>query len=134
MITVPEDSPYSIYYIQALLNSKYLDWFSSLYGEVFRGGYIARGTKVLKKLPVHRINFRDEEEKRLHNRIADTQKELIRIQGEMDAAFGNKRQEAVLNRRFQDLYEKQNKYLKGLFNLGERDNAIPLISELYGTD
>ena len=49
MITLPDNFPYSIYYIQALLNSKYLEWFSALIGEVFRGGYIARGTKVFKE-------------------------------------------------------------------------------------
>ncbi|MEA3450818.1 MAG: Eco57I restriction-modification methylase domain-containing protein, partial [Bacteroidota bacterium] len=38
MITLPVDFAYSIYYIQALLNSKYLEWFSALIGEVFRGG------------------------------------------------------------------------------------------------
>jgi type I restriction-modification system DNA methylase subunit len=43
-ITMPYCSDYSVYYIQALLNSKYLEWYSSLIGEVFRGGYIARGT------------------------------------------------------------------------------------------
>ncbi len=39
MITLPSDSQYSIYYVQALLNSKYLEWYSALIGEVFRGGY-----------------------------------------------------------------------------------------------
>jgi hypothetical protein len=57
VVAVPETSDYSIYYIQAILNSKYLEWFSALYGEVFRGGYIARGTKVLKNLPIRKIDF-----------------------------------------------------------------------------
>ncbi len=63
MITLPEDFAYSIYYIQALLNSKYLEWFSALNGEVFRGGYIARGTKVLKKFPIRLIDFQDRGER-----------------------------------------------------------------------
>ena len=37
IITIPKNFDYSIYYIQAILNSKYLEWFSTLYGEVFRG-------------------------------------------------------------------------------------------------
>ena len=58
VVAIPTTSDYSIYYLQAVLNSKYLEWFSALYGEVFRGGYIARGTKVLKNLPIRKIDFR----------------------------------------------------------------------------
>src|SRR5690606_21949217 len=59
IIAIPDNFDYSIYYIQAILNSKYLEWFSALYGEVFRGGYIARGSKVLKNLPIRKIDFSD---------------------------------------------------------------------------
>ena len=134
MITLPDDCQYSIYYIQALLNSKYSEWFSSLNGEVFRGGYIARGTKVLKQLPIRIIDFESKGEKALHFDISDTQKSLIVIQGEVDKNSGNKRKLAVLQRQFDSLITKQEKNLKLLFNLGEMDNFIPLISELYGTD
>jgi hypothetical protein len=63
VVAIPTTSDYSIYYIQAILNSKYLEWFSALYGEVFRGGYIARGTKVLKNLPIRKIDFSDAKQK-----------------------------------------------------------------------
>ena len=84
MITMPERTPYSIYYIQALLNSKYSEWFASLYGEVFRGGFIARGTKVLKKLPIRKIDFENIDEKTLHDDIALLQQELIQLQESID--------------------------------------------------
>lgn len=64
IINVPEHSPYSIYYIQALLSSKYLEWFASVYGEVFRGGFIARGTKVQTRMPIPIIDFENQSEKR----------------------------------------------------------------------
>lgn len=44
-IGIPDDCKYSPYYIQAVLNSKYLEWIASLRGEIFRGGFIARGNK-----------------------------------------------------------------------------------------
>jgi hypothetical protein len=56
-----------------------------LYGEVFRGGYIARGTKVLKNLPVRRIDFSNPREKELHDKIAAIQKELITTHDQIDA-------------------------------------------------
>lgn len=134
MITIPDDSEYSIYYIQALLNSKYLEWFSSIYGEVFRGGYIARGTKVLKQLPIRKIDFEDSVEKDLHDKISETQKSLIEAQGEIDKNNGNKRKLTILQRQFNSLLTSQQNNLKLLFNLGDMDDSIPLIAEMYGTN
>ncbi len=131
MITLPKEFPYSIYYIQALLNSKYLEWFSALLGEVFRGGYIARGTKVLKKLPIREINFSDANEKNLHDKITTFQKNLIQLQGQMDENMENPRKLIPLKRLFADTKKQLNETLKVLYNLGEGDGLIPLISELY---
>ena len=62
MISRPANCKYSIYYIQALLASRQGEWLATLYGEVFQGGYIARGTKVLKQIPIRTINFNDLDE------------------------------------------------------------------------
>ena len=134
IITLPDNFPYSIYYIQALLNSKYLEWFSALIGEVFRGGYIARGTKVLKKLPIRVIDFSTESDKAIHDKIAKNQKELIDIQGEIDKNDSNKRALIPLQRQFDNLKTELDDTLKVLFNLGDADSSIPLISEIYGTN
>jgi len=134
MITLPDDFQYSIYYIQALLNSKYLEWFSALIGEVFRGGYIARGTKVLKKLPIKLIDFDNEDEKAIHDKIASIQKELIDIQGQIDKNKSSKRKLIPLQRQFNSKKNELEQTLKVLYNLGESDSLIPLISELYATN
>jgi hypothetical protein len=131
VVAIPTTSDYSIYYIQAILNSKYLEWFSALYGEVFRGGYIARGTKVLKNLPIRKIDFSDSKQKTLHDKIVETQKELISIYDQIDANAGNKRTLTPLQGQF--VREKANleKLLAELYDLGIEDSLIPLIKELY---
>jgi len=134
MITLPDDFPYSIYYIQALLNSKYLEWFSALIGEVFRGGYIARGTKVLKKLPIRIIDFDNKKEKAIHDKISSFQKELIDIQGQIDKSKGNNRKIIPLQRQFDSQKNELDQLLNTLFNIGESDSLIPLISKLYATN
>jgi len=134
MITLPENFQYSIYYIQALLNSKYLEWFSSLIGEVFRGGYIARGTKVLKKLPIRIIDFDNTKEKELHDKISNIQKKLIEIQGEIDKNIKNNRKLIPLKRSFETSKNELDKTLKLLYNLGSSDKLIPLISKMYATN
>jgi SAM-dependent methyltransferase len=133
MITLPTGFEYSIYYIQALLNSKYLEWFSSLIGEVFRGGYIARGTKVLKKLPIRVIDFSNEDDKSLHDTISEVQQRLIGIQTDIDKNINNNRALIPLKRQFQIEKTKLDNLLTSLYNL-EDDNLIPLISEIYAVN
>jgi hypothetical protein len=134
MITMPERTPYSIYYIQALLNSKYSEWFASLYGEVFRGGFIARGTKVLKKLPIRKIDFENIDEKTLHDDIALLQQELIQLQESIDNTQNNNRRLIPLQRQFSMKKREMDLLLKRLYNLGEEDSLIPKINESYGAD
>ena len=131
VVAISTNSDYSIYYVQAILNSKYLEWFSALYGEVFRGGYIARGTKVLKNLPIRKIDFSDPKQKELHDKIVETQKELISIYDQIDANTGNKRALTPLQGQFAREKAYLEKLLTELYNLGNDDSLIPLIKELY---
>ncbi|MCP3660397.1 MAG: adenine methyltransferase [Bacteroidetes bacterium] len=130
MLTLPNDCQYSIYYIQALLNSKYLEWYASLIGEVFRGGYIARGTKVLKRLPIRIIDFKNKKDKDFHDKISFLQKELINTQKKIDNSE-NKRQIIPLKRQFESNIVILNDTLKQLYNLKDDDHKIPLIREIY---
>jgi hypothetical protein len=131
VVAIPTNSDFSSYYIQAILNSKYLEWFSALYGEVFRGGYIARGTKVLKNLPIRKIDFTNAKEKTLHDSIVKTQKELISIYDQIDANAGNKRALTPLQGQFAREKATLEKLLAKLYDLGDDDSLIPLIKKLY---
>ncbi len=131
VVAIPTNSEYSIYYIQAILNSKYLEWFSALYGEVFRGGYIARGTKVLKNLPIRKIDFTNKTDKTLHDSIVNKQKELIGIYDQIDANAGNKRKLIPLQSQFYREKAALKRLLAKLYDLGNDDLLIPLIKELY---
>jgi len=130
-IYLSDDSEYSIYYIQAVLNSRYVEWLIHLRGEVFRGGYIARGTKVLKKIPIRTIDFKNKTDKAIHNKIVSLQKELITIQGKIDINIGNPRKLVPLNRQFINKKAEMNDTLKILYNLGASDSLIPTISDMY---
>jgi hypothetical protein len=133
-IYLSDDSEYSIYYIQAVLNSRYVEWLIHLRGEIFRGGYIARGTKVLKKVPIRTIDFKNKTEKAIHDKIVLLQKELIKIQGNIDANTGNSRKLVPLNRQFINKKVEMDDTLKILYNLGASDSLIPTISEIYATN
>ena len=134
MIVLPNDSPYSIYYIQAILNSKYVEWYSALIGEVFRGGYIARGTKVLKKIPIRNIDFSNKKDKSLHKEIVVLQKKLINIQSRIDKASKNPRARKLADIDFKREQNKMNLLLSKLYSLGDDDMKIPLIKDIYAAN
>jgi hypothetical protein len=130
-ITLPDNFNYSTYFIQAILNSKYVEWFVILTGEIFRGSYFARGTKVLNNLPIRKIDFANTKDKALHDKIVELQKELIKIQDEIDSNIGNKRALTPLLSQFSREKIALEKLLAKLYDLGNDDSLIPLIKELY---
>jgi hypothetical protein len=129
-ITMPDKFDYSTYYVQAILNSKYVEWFVILTGEVFRGSYFARGTKVLNNLPIRKIDFANPKEKALHDKIVETQKDLISIQDKIDLNIGNKRTLTPLQGQFTREKVNLEKLLAKLYDLGDDDLLIPLIKDL----
>ncbi|WP_419764398.1 MAG: Eco57I restriction-modification methylase domain-containing protein [Arcobacter sp.] len=134
MIKIPNDSNYSIYYIQALLSSKYLEWFAYWYGEIFRGSFVARGTKVLNKLPIIKIDFSNATSKKLHDNISNTQKDLNNLQTRIDKNNGNKRKQTPLQRQFRTKKQELENLLKELYDLKDKDNLIPNVSDIYAID
>ncbi len=133
-IFLTNTSKYSIYYIQAILNSRYVEWINYLRGEVFRGGYIARGTKVLKDLPIRTIDFTNVVDVDIHNRIVSKQKELIDTQFNIDNNQNDKRKLAPIQRDFTALKNDMIDLLAELYDLGIDDNLIPQITEIYEAD
>lgn len=134
VISLPAKTPYSIYYLQALLTSRPLEWISSLYGEIFRGGFIARGTKVLKQLPFRAIDFNNQEDKKLHDDISALQRELISLGDRIVKAGNNNRALTPLKRNFSNKKSEMVRLIQKLFSLTEEEYyQIPKISDIYAT-
>lgn len=132
LISVPSDSQYSIYYIQAILGSIQGEWLASLYGEIFRGGYIARGTKVLNQIPIRTIDFSNQKEVAKHDDIVNRQKELIELGDKVAATECDKRNQIPLQRQFDILKQEQQRAINSLYDMTESEVArIPIIKELY---
>ena len=135
VVSIPSNLQYSIYYIQAILGSIQGEWLASLYGEIFRGGFVSRGTKVLEQIPVRTIDFSNAEEKRMHDDIVNRQKKLISLGDKISKTLGNKRKLTPLQRRFADLRREQQKAINALYGMTEEDALlIPIIKEQYAAD
>lgn len=135
IVSIPADSHYSIYYIQAILGSIQGEWLASLYGEIFRGGFIARGTKVLKQIPVRIIDFTNPDDVAAHNEIVERQKSLISLGDRIAAAGNNTRKLTPLKRRFELLRAEQQQAINNLYGMTDEEvTLIPKIKELYAVD
>lgn len=126
---------YSIYYIQAILGSIQGEWLASLYGEIFRGGYIARGTKVLRQIPIREIDFTNQNERNTHDNIVNRQKRLIELGDKINKEAKNRRSLIPLQRQFDLLKEEQQKVINMLYGMTDDEvSLIPKIKELYAAD
>ena len=135
IVSVPSDSMYSIYYIQAILGSIQGEWLASLYGEIFRGGYIARGTKVLKQIPIREIDFTNPKERNAHDSIANRQKKLIELGDKINKATKQRRNLIPLQRQFELLKQEQQNDINMLYSMtNEEALLIPKIKEQYAAD
>lgn len=135
LVSIPTDSHYSIYYIQAILGSIQGEWLASLYGEIFRGGFIARGTKVLKQIPVRTIDFTNPDDVAAHNDIVERQKSLISLGDRIAAAGHNTRKLTPLKRQFELLKTEQQRAINNLYGMTDEEiTSIPKIKELYAAD
>lgn len=129
IINVPNDVQYSICYIQAVLTSKYLEWFASIYGEIFRGGFVARGTKVQTRMPIPTIDFNDPKQKNVHDTISQHQQKLNTLYGQIKKS--SDRETIILERQFEQEKIKMDNLIKNLFDLGDLDSEIPTVEDLY---
>lgn len=133
-VKIPENCKYSEYYIQALLNSKYCEWYVTQHGEINRGSYVARGTKIIEHLPIVPINFEQGEEKSLHDKIAALQMSINETYTAVRANAGDQRAIIPLERSLEMFQQQMSEALKALFSLGELDDLIPSVEVLYGGD
>lgn len=135
LVSIPSGCEYSIYYIQAILGSIQGEWLASLYGEIFRGGYIARGTKVLNQIPIREIDFTNPNERKIHDDIVVRQKRLIGLGDKLSKASKNQRSLIPLQRQFDLLKQEQQNVINMLYGMKNNEVAlIPKIKELYATD
>lgn len=133
-VKIPESCPYSEYYIQALLNSKYCEWYVTQHGEINRGNYVSRGTKIIERLPIVPINFEQGAEKSLHDKIATLQMSINETYTAVRANAGDQRAIIPLERSLEMFQQQMSEALKALFSLGELDDLIPSVEVLYGGD
>lgn len=70
------DSKYDLSYIQAWLNHPYTEKLFQIMGSDFEGGFTARGTYLLKKIPFVELDFEDERQKKLYEEVVSASERI----------------------------------------------------------
>ncbi len=67
----------SLYYLQAILNSKLLDFYHHKISSPFRGGYWSYGKRFIELIPIRLINFDNPKDKSYHDQILNIVSQMI---------------------------------------------------------
>jgi len=74
-VSIKKASPYKLEYIQAWLTHPYTEKLLEIIGSDFENGFTARGTFVLRTLPLVELDMNNVHEKAMHdNIVTNTQK------------------------------------------------------------
>lgn len=115
-ISRKEDSPYELEYIQAWLSNPITERILRVMGSDFEGGFKARGTSVLSKVPFVELDFSDDKQRNLYSSVVEKSKKIqdINLKLEQNPA---KQVETILQRQKQTLIEEIEMLISKVYEL-----------------
>lgn len=88
---------YDLAYIQAWLNHPYTERLLQIMGSDFEGGFTARGTYLLKKIPFVELDFCNRAQKKLYDEVVTDTKRIYTLNEELEVK-GDKATREVIQR------------------------------------
>ena len=104
-IAQKEGSPYALEYIQAWLSHPLTEELLKISASDFEGGFHARGTSVLKKVPFVAIDLATSRWKKLHDDIVNRSHEIYALSAQLSGCV-SPRQRMQLLREKNELIKK----------------------------
>ncbi len=83
-ISKPPNSKYDLRYVQAWLNHPYTEKLLQIMGSDFEGGFTARGTNLLKKIPFVELDLKNKRQKALYESIIMLVKKVSELNLKME--------------------------------------------------
>ncbi|POZ57071.1 Type IIS restriction enzyme Eco57I [Lysinibacillus sphaericus] len=78
-ITQKEDSKYAIEFLQAILTHPLMEWIISMTASEFDNGFHARGTALLRTLPIVKIDFENADDIEKYSRIVNLSRDIYAL-------------------------------------------------------
>ena len=115
-ISKKEDSPYALEYIQAWLTNPITERILQIVGSDFENGFIARGTFALSTLPFVELDFNEERQKAIYDRVVSASQEIYVINDELSTK-PSKRIANLLQRKKDKLITEINNLIGEVYRL-----------------
>jgi hypothetical protein len=76
---------HSLHFLQALLNSRLLDWLLHGISTPFRGGYWSYGKRFIEQLPIRTIDFDNPADKKAHDTIVKHVETMLQLHKDLQS-------------------------------------------------
>lgn len=117
------DDSHSIHYLQALLNSRLLDFYLRKVSSPFRGGYWSYGKRFIEQLPIHRVDFKKKADVSRHNRVVELAERMLALQEQLPNAKTDQ-DKAVGERQIATAARQLNHMVYELYGLTDGEIAL----------
>jgi hypothetical protein len=109
-------SKYDLFYIQAWLNHPYTEKLFQIMGSDFEGGFTARGTYLLKRIPFVELDFGDEKQEQLYEEVVKASKKIYEL-NEMLEIKKDKSTRTVVQQEIENLIKQIENDIKKIYKL-----------------
>ncbi|MCQ4636723.1 Eco57I restriction-modification methylase domain-containing protein [Anaerovorax odorimutans] len=98
-IATPPDCKYDLAYIQAWLNHPYTEKLFQIMGSDFEGGFTARGTYLLKRIPFVDLDFNDESQRDRYEAVVKASKRIYQLNEALELKQDKATTEVIRNEK-----------------------------------
>lgn len=120
---------YSLEFFLGLLNQKPIEFFARKRGSPFGRGWYARGSAVVKDLPIPNLDIqKNEEHKKIHNRVVSLVIELISLKSRQYSAIG--RNQMFFNKRINWINSSLELIFNSIWGFSDQIESLILPGEM----
>ena len=118
----PPYDRHSDLYLLALLNSDVCRWYLQFVSEPYQGGYLSANKQYLEPLAFRVIDFENDEEVRVHDRVVDLVTELLSLRQSLEAGLHD-HGVTIAKRRAEGVEKEINQLVFSLYGLSDTERA-----------
>ena len=122
------NNPHSLYYLQAVINSRLVDSYLHQISSPFRGGYWSYGKRFIEQLPIRVINFSDPTDKARHDQIVKLVEQMLSLHEQLVVAK-TPDEKTRIQRQIDATDQKIDNLVYELYDLTEKEIMIVQRSE-----
>ncbi|GEK33118.1 Eco57I restriction-modification methylase domain-containing protein [Kurthia sibirica] len=106
-ISQKENSDYAIEFLQAVLSHPLIEWVISMTASEFDNGFYARGTALLRNLPIVKIDFENKDDLEKYTNIVNLSREIYTLNNKLSNKLDSKTKKILEGDKFSKIKKIQ---------------------------